>query len=315
MKLKINENRPKNFEEFVGQSNIVENLKVYIHSAKVRKQRLDHMLFNGNSGLGKTSLAYLIANEIKSNILVLNGTSLQRASDIISPLTSLKDGDILFIDEIHAMSKEVFEVLYPVLEDNSLNVIVGKEYNSKVVNINLANFTFIGATTEINKLSEPFINRFPINFLFQSYTNNEIAKILKLNSIKMNIDLKDEVIEFLSTHCKNNPRISINILKRIYDYIIFNNPLVIDIDYIKRVLVTLNIFQFGLNKRDIEYLKLLKDNNFIGIETLKQMLNVSISVILNHIEPTLLNEKLILKTLKGRTLTKKGLEYLSQLTI
>ncbi|QGS51918.1 Holliday junction branch migration DNA helicase RuvB [Spiroplasma tabanidicola] len=313
MKLKINTNRPDSFSNYIGQKNIVNNLKVYISSSIKRNSVLDHMLFYGGSGLGKTSLAYLISYEVNKKIYVLNGTSLQKPSDIIAPLTSLKEGEILFIDEVHVISKEVFEVLYPVLEDNQLSIIIGKDYNSKIVNINLPNFTLIAATTEINKLSEPFINRFPINFYFETYNKDEIAKILQLNSNKYNIELDNDILLFIADHCKNNPRIAINIFKRIYDYIVIEKPLVLDISYISKILKTLNIYKYGINNQDLSYLKILNEHKVIGLESIKQIMNTQLTIITNNIEPNLLFYNLIKKTSKGRIITEKGRDLIESI--
>ncbi|AHI52872.1 Holliday junction branch migration DNA helicase RuvB [Spiroplasma culicicola] len=310
MKSIINNIRPSVFDEYIGQEKIINNLKVYIDAAKIRNSKLDHMILHGNSGLGKTSLAYLIAKQLNKKIYILNGPTLQKASEIISPLTSLKEGDILFIDEIHAVSKDVYEILYPVLEDNQLNLIIGKEYNSKIVNIKLPNFTLIVATTELNRLSDPFINRFAINFDFQNYTKPEISQILTLNVIKMNLNLSVEVIEYLSGFCKLNPRICINLLKRINDYIISQKPKKITIKYITNVLNNLNIYQYGLNLQDINYLKLISKHKYIGLDTIRQILNISTATILNIIEPNLISNELITKTVRGRTITKKGVDLL-----
>lgn len=255
---------------------------------------------------GKTSLAYIIAAELNKKIYVLNGTLLQKPSDIIAPLTTIKTGEILFIDEVHAVSKEVLEVLYPVLEDNKINLIIGKNYNSKIININLSEFTLIVATTEINKLTTPFINRFSINFIFENYTNNEIALIIKNNAEKMNLNLNENICNFIAQHCKNNPRIAINILKRIYDYIIIENPVNINIEYIKNVLRKLNIFKFGLTSQDLVYLKILSKHKYLGIESIKQLMNLQVSYISNNIESNLLNNGLIIKTGKGRKITEFG---------
>ncbi|AOG60547.1 Holliday junction DNA helicase RuvB [Spiroplasma helicoides] len=313
MKLKFNENRPSSFDNYIGQSNIIKNLKIYIKSCIKRKSVLDHLLFYGPSGLGKTSLAYLISLEMNKKIYVLNGTSLQKPSDIISPLTTLKEGEILFIDEIHAISREVFEVLYPVLEDNNLSIIIGKDYNSKVVNINLPKFTLIGATTELNKLTNPFINRFPINFYFQGYSNEEIAKIIEINAPRLNLELNKNVLSFIAIHCKNNPRIAINVLKRLNDYIVIENPKIIDIEYICKVLKSLNIYKYGITAQDIFYLKILKENKIIGLESIKQIMNTQTSTIINNIEPNLLFNNLIVKTNKGRSITKKGEDFLNEI--
>ncbi|WP_203352894.1 Holliday junction branch migration DNA helicase RuvB [Spiroplasma sp. BIUS-1] len=306
--------RPKCLEEFIGQENVISNLNVFVQSAKKRNKSLDHILIYGSSGLGKTSLGYLVSNIMNKKIYILNGPSLQKPSDIISPLTSLKENEILFIDEVHSVSKEVFEVLYPVLEDNKLNIIVGKEYNSKVVNIKIPNFTLIGATTEINKLSVPFVNRFPISFHFQHYSEKEIAKILKINCEKLNIKLNDEILEYISKYCQNTPRVAINLLKRIYDYLIVLEHDQININSIKQIFNKLEIFELGLNSQEVNYLKLLQEHNHLGIETIQQVLGLQQQIIIKNIEPILIRNFLIEKTIKGRKITVKGKEWLKNNT-
>ncbi|AKX34156.1 Holliday junction DNA helicase RuvB [Spiroplasma litorale] len=307
--------RPLNFKEFIGQRNIIDNLKIFIESAKKRNSQLDHIIFYGNSGLGKTSLALIIAKTINKKIYILNGTSLQKPSDIISPLTSLKDGELLFIDEVHACSKEVFEVLYPVLEDNRLNIIIGKEYNSKIINVKIAKFTLIVATTEINKLAIPFINRFPINLNFKDYNYSEIQEILKINCKKLDINLSNDNIILLSKYCKNNPRIAINLLKRVYDYITYKNYLSLSNQDIFDILKKLEIYKYGITVNEINYLKLLKKYGVLGIENISQLLSMPQQLITSIIEPTLYKNNLITKTPKGRCITKKGIEYIENIDL
>ncbi|AKU79751.1 Holliday junction branch migration DNA helicase RuvB [Spiroplasma turonicum] len=312
--MKSNNNlRPNCFDEYIGQKNIIENLKIFIESAIKRKDSLDHILLNGNSGLGKTSLAILIAKTMSKKIYTLNGTSLQKPSDIISPLTSLKEGEFLFIDEVHACSKEVFEVLYPVLEDGRINVIIGKEYNSKIINIKLANFTLIAATTEINKLSIPFINRFPINFNFKDYNDEEIAKIIEINIKKININLNYKTINIISKYCKSNPRVAINLLKRLQDYIICDNVNIVDENTILKILNKLEIYKYGISSLEINYLKLLQNYKILGLEHIAQLLSLSQSIIVSNIEPILYKNSLIIKTPKGRKITSKGEIYLRKI--
>ncbi|ALD66400.1 Holliday junction branch migration DNA helicase RuvB [Spiroplasma cantharicola] len=304
--------RPNSLEEFIGQKNIINNLNVFVMSAQKRNKNLDHILIHGPSGLGKTSLGYLVSKIINKKIHILNGQSLQKPSDIISPLTSLKENEILFIDEIHSVSKEIFEVLYPVLEDNKLNIIVGKEYNSKVVNIKLANFTLIGATTEINKLVEPFKNRFSILFHFQHYSDNEITEIIKLNCKKLNMNLDIEVIKYISKFCQNTPRVAINLLKRIYDYIIILELKNVNIEIIKNIFLELEIYKFGLSNQELLYLKLLYKHSTLGIETIQQVMGLQQQIIIKTIEPILIRNFLIEKTVKGRKITEKAILWLEK---
>ncbi|AUM62644.1 Holliday junction branch migration DNA helicase RuvB [Spiroplasma monobiae] len=302
--------RPSCLDEFIGQKNIIDNLNVFVQSAKKRQKNLDHILIYGASGLGKTSLGLLVSKIMNKKIYILNGPSLQKPSDIISPLTAIKENEILFIDEIHSVSKEVFEILYPVLEDNKLNIIIGKDYNSKVVNIKIPNFSLIGATTEINKLATPFINRFPISFHFRHYNEIEISEIIKINCKKLNVNLKEEVINFISKFCQNTPRIAINLLKRIYDYIIISDIKELNINLIKDIFNKMEIYDSGLNSQEVLYLKLVNEHNYLGIETIQQVLGLSQQIIIKNIEPILIRNFLIEKTIKGRRITSKGKEWL-----
>ncbi|AHB36400.1 Holliday junction branch migration DNA helicase RuvB [Spiroplasma apis] len=306
----MNEFRPESFSEYIGQKNIIENLKVCLESARIRGKCVDHIFLSGGSGVGKTSLAYLISKILKQKIYILNGPSLQKASDIISPLTALKNNEIIFIDEVHSASKEVFEILYPALEDRKLSIIIGKEYNSKIVNIKLPEFTLICATTEINKIIQPFVNRFPINFTFDNYTNEDISQIIKINVQKMNFNIDDEIANFISGFCKLNPRVAINLLKRINDYVVIEKPLSINIEFIKDTFKKMNLFKYGLTSLEIDYLIILWKNGCLGIESIQQIINMSQQLIITLIEPNLLKNNLIIKTARGRKLTSKGVSFL-----
>lgn len=305
-----NEFRPDDFEGYIGQENVIANLKIIIESAKLRNKNIDHILLHGPSGIGKTSLAYLISKVMKKKIIILNGTSLQKPSDIISPLTSIKENEFIFIDEIHSVSKEVMEVLYPVIEDNKMSIIIGKDYNSKVVNVKLPPFTIICATTQINKLPQPFLNRFPINFHLSKYKESEIAQIISKNSLKLNLKLNDQIALYMAGFTKLNPRISVNLLKRIYDYYLIENPIELNIEYLNDVLTKMNIYKFGLTNLDINYLNILKFRKIVGVESINQILDSTISTIINNIEPNLIKNNLIKKTFRGRELTEFGKEYL-----
>jgi Holliday junction DNA helicase RuvB len=307
--------RPKKFEDYIGQDNIIANLRIYIASSKKQAKVLDHIIIHGPSGMGKTSLANLISLEMKKRIIILNGPTLQKPSDIISPLTTLKQDEFLFIDEVHAVSKEVLEVIYPVLENNELSVILGKDYNSKIVNIKLQPFTLICATTEINKLPLPFVNRFSINFQLQPYSRNDITKIIINYAKNINFELKYEIANFIARFTKNNPRIAINIIKRIYDYYIIENPAEVSITYIKSILQKLQIWKFGLSNIDVRYLKILAQHGTLGIDSISQILDLPVTIIINTIEPALVKNVLIVKSSKGRTITDEGRKFLNSMAI
>ncbi|QHX35909.1 Holliday junction DNA helicase RuvB [Spiroplasma sp. TIUS-1] len=304
--------RPKKFVDFIGQKQIINNLQVFIESAKKQSTALDHVLFFGTTGCGKTSLSFLIANEMEKKITFINGTTLNKPSDLISPLTTMKENDILFIDEIHAVDVSILEVLYPALEDNVINVMVGKEYNSKVITIKIPKFTLIASTTEIHKIPPPLLNRFPIQFYLKEYTTEEMEQIIKLASKKIKIDLNDECAKLLSTHCKNNPRIAINLIKRVNDYYILENKN-LTVKNITEILKKIGIVEFGLNQIDIDYLHSLKNGKPQGVESIFQITGIPVRTLIVNVEPILIKLGLITKTTKGRTITEKGVNLLSKL--
>lgn len=304
--------RPKKFTDFIGQKRIIDNLQVFIKSAKMQSAALDHVLFFGTTGCGKTSLSFLIANEMESKITFINGTTLNKPSDLISPLTTIKENEILFIDEIHAVDVSILEVLYPALEDNVINVMVGKEYNSKVITIKVPKFTLIASTTEIHKIPPPLLNRFPIQFYLKEYTIDEMEKIIKLASQKLKINLDESCTKLLSTHCKNNPRIAINLIKRVNDYYLLENEK-LTVESIGEILKKIGIVEYGLNQIDIDYLKTLEDGKSKGVESIFQMTGIPVRTLIVNVEPTLIKLGLIMKTTKGRTITQKGVKLLSNL--
>ncbi|WP_339022285.1 Holliday junction branch migration DNA helicase RuvB [Spiroplasma endosymbiont of Crioceris asparagi] len=302
--------RPKAFAEYIGQKNIINSLNIYIQASLRRGESLDHILFYGAPGCGKTSLAFLIGIELASKVIFLNGPNLKKTSDLISVLANLKEKEIVFIDEIHAVEQDVLETLYPAIDDNRISLVIGKEYNSKVINIKIPNFTLIAATTELHKIPHPLMSRFSISYSFDEYSVDDIQKIVELTANKLGLELKQEWITAISLNCKTNPRIAINLLKRINDYFMILNEREKDI---QNIMNKIGIFNLGLTRDDIKYLKTLVDFTSLGLESLSQILNIPKNTILNNIEPFLLKENFIIRTSKGRKLTNKGINYINSL--
>ncbi|AHI53925.1 Holliday junction DNA helicase RuvB [Spiroplasma sabaudiense Ar-1343] len=302
--------RPKNWKDYFGQESVINNLKVYVSSAKTQNKSLDNILIHGPSGMGKTSLAYLIAHVMNQKIHILNGPSLQKPSDLISTLTMVKEKEVLFIDEIHAVNKEVLEILYPVLEENKMSLIIGKDYNSKIINLKIPEVTIIVATTELNKLPVPFTNRFAINLHLKNYSKSEISSIISSAAKKIHLNFTSEFSDILSSYCKQTPRIAINLLKRIHDYIIYEDNEILSESRIKEILLKMNIFEYGLNEMDVNYLSIVKEYQPVGVETIAHIISTPVSVILSVVEPPLLIQNLIKRTSKGRMLTDKGITFI-----
>ncbi|ASZ09191.1 Holliday junction branch migration DNA helicase RuvB [Mesoplasma chauliocola] len=308
-----NDFRPNSWNEYIGQEKIIKNLKIYIEAAVKQNRVLDPIIFSGPSGMGKTSLAYLLSKILKTKIHIVNGPSLQKPSDLISILTSIKEKQILFIDEIHSVSKEIMEVLYPVLEENKLSIIIGKEYNSKIVNIKLPNFSIITATTEINRLPFPFLNRFPIQFELEGYNQQDLIKIITNTFKKLNdITIETKEAEVIARYSKLVPRVANNLVKRIYDFLITEKIKDLSEKSLEYVFNQMGLYEFGLNEKDIDYLKALKENITLSLDSLAQIINVPSQTILNNIEPIFLKEKLIIKTGRGRQITNRGKDYLEK---
>ncbi|WP_026389825.1 Holliday junction branch migration DNA helicase RuvB [[Acholeplasma] multilocale] len=305
-----NQFRPVKWSEYLGQTKIIENLKIYVQAAIKQEKVLDHMIIHGPSGMGKTSLAYLIAKILKTKIHILNGPSIQKPSDLISVLSSIKEHHIVFIDEVHAVNKDIMELLYPVLEDNKLNIIIGKEYNSKVINIKLPAFTLITATTEINKIPYPLLNRFSINLELVSYTSQEIGVIAQNTAFKLDLPIDESICWQIAEYSRQTPRICINLIKRINDYYITGNYQIEDLESLNKILLQMGIYKFGITEQELRYLKILDENRVMGIEAASQILNVPIPTLITNIEPILLRCGLIVRGIRGRQITNKGIEYL-----
>lgn len=305
--------RPVYLNDFLGQENIKENLKIFIASSILRNEPIDHILLNGPPGLGKTSLAKIISNELKNQIKIVAAPSLTKTADLASVLTSLKKNDIFFIDEIHRLSKNIEETLYSALEDFKLDIIIGEGVSAKIININLEKFTLIGATTKIGSISKPLRDRFGILFNLELYNIDDLNKIVLASSKKMNISIDKDIAHEISKRSRGTPRIALRLLKRVRDYIVYRDIKNISKDESLKIFELMKIDDFGLDSEDRRYISFLSQNykeRAVGIETIAAALMSEVENITENIEPYLLSIGFLEKTPRGRILTNKALEYI-----
>lgn len=308
--------RPKTLEEFVGQKDIIDSLKIYIKASKMRDTSLDHTLLVGHAGLGKTTLAYLISVSLERKIIIINANSIERPKDLVISLSKLNEGDILFIDEIHALNKNCEEVLYSAMEDFYINLNVKNDLKKEIIKFDLPPFTLIGATTKVEELSKPLLDRFSITFFFKKYSDNEITKILQNASTKLNVIYRLKALKLIASVSRFTPRIALNYLKRINDYSLIDNIKYIDHLYVCKILNKLGVRNLGLNDLDLRYLRMLHyeySDKPVGINTISSYLNESNKVIEDMVESYLIEISFIRKTSKGRIITSQGITYLNSL--
>lgn len=265
--------------------------------------------------MGKTSLATIIATELNANIIVVQGPNLIKPSDILAIFSKLKPFDIIFIDEIQSISKEIEEILYPVLEDNFINLIIGKEYSAQSINIKIPPFTLIAATTKLFKISNPLQNRFTNIFYWEDYTLKQLTNLVILNAQKMNLNIEFDKAYLIAQNCRFTPRIANNLLKQISYYALVKKENVISLKTIRETLLNLQIYDFGLNNLDIKYLKTLNNyyNQPLGILTLAAILNEDVKTLEDKCEPLLLKINFIQKTPRGRVVTNIAKKFLQKI--
>ncbi len=290
--------RPTCLKDLIGQQNIRDCLEISINASNKKGEALPHCLFTAPPGLGKTTLSLIIAKELKTNIQIANGANVRIIKQILPYITRTSMRSILFIDEIHQLRNDCQELLFPIMEDFRLDL----ESRGETVSINLEPFTLIGATTNSGKLSEPFIDRFPIKHYLEVYNDDDITKLIKLNSEKLKQQIDNDAALYLAQNSKGVPRIANNLLKWVCDFCVAKQFTSITYDIVKNSLNMLGI-KDGLNKQDRLYLNVLQHFKCpIGLKTLASSTNISIDTIENQIEPFLLRKKLIMKTNKGRIL-------------
>jgi len=305
--------RPQKLDDYIGQSDVKENIRVFVEAAKMRDESLDHVLLYGPPGLGKTTLAHIIANELGVNIKTASGPSIEKSGDLAAVLSTLEPGDVLFIDEIHRMPRAVEEILYPAMEDFQLDIIIGAEGSTKSIKINLPPFTLVGATTRSGDLSSPLRDRFGIVSKLNYYTTEELAEIVKRTSRIIGIDINDDAAIELARRSRKTPRIANRLYKRVRDFAMVAGLEKIDLDVTKKSLERLKVDNYGLDGIDIEYLKSLiqKFNGGpVGVETIATSIGEEVTTIEDVVEPFLLQEGFIKRTRSGRIATEKSYEHL-----
>ncbi len=306
--------RPQSFSEYIGQERLKKNLKLAIDAAKKRSEPIDHVLLYGPPGLGKTTMASVIANEMGVGLRVTAGPAIERAGDLASILTNLQDNDILFIDEIHRLSRTVEEVLYSAMEDYKLDIVIGKGPAARSIRLDLPKFTVIGATTRTGSLAAPLRDRFGHLYRLEFYTTDEISRIISRSASILGATIVPESAHMLSTRARLTPRIANRLLKRVRDYADVNGDGIIDMVMTTKALQMMEIDQLGLDPADRQLLKSMIDNygdRTVGLNTIAALTGDEQTTIEDFYEPYLLQIGFIERTPRGRRVTKKAQKHLN----
>ena len=305
--------RPTTLEEYVGQVKAKENLKIYIEAAKLRGDVLDHVLLYGPPGLGKTTLASIIANEMGVNIRITSGPAIEKQGDLAALLTNLGENDILFIDEIHRLNRSVEEILYPALEDYALDIIIGKGPAARSIRLPLPKFTLIGATTRAGQLSTPLRDRFGVISKLEMYSPDELAKIITRSAGLLGVDIDEDGAYEIASRSRGTPRIANRLLKRVRDFAQVKGDGKIDLEISQYALNMLEIDELGLDnvdRRMMETIISIYNGDPVGLETLSATIGEEAVTIEDVYEPYLMQLGFLSRTLRGRCVTKLGYEHL-----
>ncbi|MEA4947493.1 MAG: Holliday junction branch migration DNA helicase RuvB [Oscillospiraceae bacterium] len=312
--------RPRKLSEYIGQKKAKDNLDVFINAAKMRKEPLDHVLLHGPPGLGKTTLAAVIANEMGVNMRITSGPAIEKAGDLVAMLTNLSEGDILFVDEIHRLNRAYEEILYPAMEDYAIDIILGKGPSANSLHLELPHFTLIGATTRSGQLTAPLRDRFGVTLRLELYSAEELLLIVKRSAGILNIEIDESGAHEIASRSRGTPRIANRMLRRVRDFAQVRADGVITRDVANEALLALEVDQLGLDSLDRRMLRSIIEfynGGPVGLETLAATINEESVTLEDVYEPYLLQQGFLTRTPRGRCVTRKayehlGIEYLGQ---